>query len=131
MRDRLESAVRNFIRPAFQRQRDVIIDEVLPASPPADEPGVCWLDDGDVRYPRAVHRLTSLPMDPREIHEIGLQQIAALRMSTESWARRLSAPTISTPSSPACARTHLHFTEGAAVAAASEAAMNKAREEDG
>ncbi len=127
-KDRLAAAIRDHIRPAFARQREVILHEVLPAARVDDEPGLCWLDDGDVAYSRAIHRLTSLPMDPREIHEIGLQQIE--RLADEY--RELGPDTLGTGDLAEIFTglrddPDLHFTEGAEIAAASEPAMAKAR----
>ena len=127
-KDRLGAAVRNHIRPAFSRQRDVILQEVLPAARPEDEPGVCWLDDGEVTYPRAVHRLTSLPMDPREIHEIGLHQVERLTDEyRELGSEALGTEDLAEIFSSLRENPDLHFSDGAAVAAASEVAMAKAR----
>ena len=131
-RDRLAAAVRDHIRPAFARQRDAIREEVLPAARPEDEPGVCWLDDGDVTYPRSIHRLTSLAMDPREIHEIGLQQID--RLADEY--RELGGEVLGTDDlekifSSLRDDPELHFDDGEAVRAASETAMARAKEEMG
>ncbi len=128
-RERLAAAVTDHIRPAFARQRDVIRNEVLPASRPEDEPGVCWLDDGAITYPRSIHRLTSLSMDPREIHEIGLQQIE--RLADEY--RELGSQVLGTDDLEQIFSTlrddpELHFKEGEEVRAASEKAMDRAKE---
>lgn len=127
-KDRLADAVERHIRPAFARQRDALLEEVLPVARPSDRPGLCWLDDGDVSYPRAIHRLTSLPMDPREIHEIGLQQID--RLADEY--RELGAEVLGTDDLTEIFTTlrkdpDLHFDDGEAVRAASEAALAKAK----
>ncbi len=127
-KDRLAAAIRDHIRPAFARQRDVILHEVLPAARADDEPGLCWLDDGDVAYPRAIHLLTSLAMDPREIHEIGLQQIERLANEYRELGRdALGTGDLAEIFTGLRDNPDLHFTDGAEIAAASEAAMAKAR----
>jgi len=127
-KDKLLDAIIDTIRPAYQRYRDVIANEVRPAARPVDEPGLCWLPDGEATYARYVHRHTSLPMDPREIHEIGRQQIARLNEEyrvlgqavlgtadlTEIYGRLRDDP-------------ELHFDNGPEIVAASEAAMAKAK----
>lgn len=128
-KDRLAVAVRDHIRPAFARQRDFILQDVLPAARPEDEPGVCWLDDGDVVYPRAIHRLTSLAMDPREIHEIGLQQIERLADEYRELGNKVLGTTdLSEIFTALRDDPALHFADGEAVRAASEAAMDKAKQ---
>ena len=127
-KDHLAAAIQDHIRPAFARQRDVILNEVLPEARQEDEPGLCWLDDGDLTYPRSIHRLTSLAMDPREIHEIGLRQIEGLADEY----RELGNEALGTSDLEEIFRTlrddsELHFKEGEEVRAASEAAMAKAR----
>ena len=74
----MQEQVEQVVRPAFARYRRAIADEVLPAARPQEKSGICWLPDGEEVYRRAVHRYTSLELDPREIHEIGLDGIAAL-----------------------------------------------------
>ncbi len=70
--------VREVVNPAFARYRAMIADEVLPHARPQAKSGVCWLPDGEEVYARAVKRFTSLDMDPRQIHQIGLDGIASL-----------------------------------------------------
>jgi uncharacterized protein (DUF885 family) len=127
-KERLAGALRDHIRPAYQRHRDVIADEILPAARPVDEPGVCWLSDGDVTYPRAIHRLTSLPMDPREIHEIGLQQIERLADEYREMGRDvLGSEDLSDIFTRLREDPDLHHEDGDAVVATSEAAMASAK----
>ena len=127
-KDRLAAAISDHIRPAFQRHRDVILKDVLPTARPADEPGVCWLDDGEVIYGRAIHLLTSLSMDPREIHEIGLHQIDRLADEYRALGRdALGSSDLGEIFSSLRDDPDLHFQDGKAVAAASEVAMAKAR----
>jgi len=70
--------VRTVVNPAFERYRRMIAEEVLPAARPQEKSGVCWLPDGDEVYARAVKRFTSLEMDPGDIHQVGLDEIASL-----------------------------------------------------
>jgi uncharacterized protein (DUF885 family) len=51
---------------------------VLPHARPPEKSGVCWLPEGEELYERAVRRYTSLDLDPREVHQIGLDEIASL-----------------------------------------------------
>jgi uncharacterized protein (DUF885 family) len=42
------------------------------------DPGLCSAPDGEARYRMAVRSWTSLDLDPREVHEIGIQELRAL-----------------------------------------------------
>jgi len=77
-RQAMKAQVEQVVRPAFARYRAAIADQVLPAARPPEKSGICWLPDGEEVYRRAVRRYTSLPLDPRAVHQIGLDGIAAL-----------------------------------------------------
>lgn len=70
--------VKDDIRPAFLRYRDVIRDEVGPIARSDDEAGLTFLPDGDLVYSRLIAKYTTLPLQAGEIHQIGLQQIDRL-----------------------------------------------------
>ncbi len=124
----LTNVVANALRPAVARQRDALRDEVLPVARPEGQEGLRWLPDGDLVYDRAIHRYTTLVMQPGEIHQIGLQQIA--RLADEY--RALGAEVLGTTdlqeifsrlrNDPA-----LHHTTGEDVRAAAETAFDRAR----
>jgi uncharacterized protein (DUF885 family) len=74
----IADVVSDAVRPAVERQRDMLRDEVLPVSRPTGSEGLSFLADGDVVYARAIQRYTTLPLQAGEIHQIGLQQIERL-----------------------------------------------------
>ncbi len=131
-RDQLIDLTRDHIRPASQRYRDFIAEHVVPAGRSDEQPGLSWLADGEASYARHVRRHTSLPLDPEEIHHIGLRQVAALADEY----RRLGGEALGTTDleeiftrlrdDPA-----VHFDTGPDVVAASEVAMAKAKAEMG
>ena len=127
-RDRLVDLVRDHVRPGLQLYRDMIADHVVPAGRSDDQPGLSWLPDGEVTYSRLVRQHTSLPLDPEEIHHVGLRQIELLADEY----RELGADVLGTSDlGDIFARLRddpdLHFTAGADVVAASEIAMAKAK----
>ena len=77
-REAMAEQVRTVVNPAFARYRTMIAEEVLPHARPEDKSGVCWLPDGEEVYSRAVTRFTSLDLDPGQIHQIGLDEIASI-----------------------------------------------------
>jgi uncharacterized protein (DUF885 family) len=131
-KDHLKRSIETAIRPAFQEHRDVLTHEVGPAARSMDRPGLASLPDGEVTYGRFVHRHTTLPMDPREVHQIGLEQIDQLADEY----RVLGVEVLDTldldeifsrlRDDPA-----LHFSNGADIVEASDTAMAKAKAEMG
>ena len=127
-KEELGDVIREFVRPAVERQRDALRDEVLLVSRPAGKEGLHWLPDGDLVYARSIHRYTTLPMQAGEIHEVGLQQIA--RLADEY--REIGGEVLGTTNlEEIFARlrddTDLHHTTGEGVRSAAEAAFEKAR----
>jgi uncharacterized protein (DUF885 family) len=80
-RAELAEVARDVIRPAFQRYRDVLADELLPASRSDDKCGLSWLGaDGEDIYRRLLRQHTTLPdLGAEEIHQLGLSELALLR----------------------------------------------------
>lgn len=74
----MQKQVEAVVRPAVARYRGAVAEEVLPVARPPEHSGVCWLPDGEEIYQRAMHQLVSLDLDPQEVHQIGLDGIAAL-----------------------------------------------------
>lgn len=77
-RQQLEDALTTVIRPAFERYRDVIRNDVAPSARPQEQAGVCWLPDGSELYAKAIKKYTSLDLSAEEIHQIGLETMADL-----------------------------------------------------
>jgi uncharacterized protein (DUF885 family) len=78
-RAELIEVARDVIRPAFQRYRDALADELLPAARPDDRCGLSWLDDGSAVYQALIHHHTTLDdLGAEEIHHLGLAEIAGL-----------------------------------------------------
>jgi uncharacterized protein (DUF885 family) len=73
-RDDLEKTVRDEIRPAFERYRRFLVDEVAPRALSDDRPGLVSIPGGDETYRRLVRAHTTLDLDPEAIHRIGLDE---------------------------------------------------------
>jgi uncharacterized protein (DUF885 family) len=128
-KETLAKAVRESVRPAVERQRDVLRDEVLPASRPVGSEGLSFLPDGDFVYSRAILRYTTLPLQAGEIHQIGLQQIE--RLADEY--RELGLEVLGTDDLDEIFAKlrddpELRHTSGANIVKASEDAFARARE---
>jgi uncharacterized protein (DUF885 family) len=126
-RDRLSSVVATVVRPAFERYRDALSNEVMPKARPQERSGVVWLSDGDEVYARAIRRHTSLERTPLEIHRSGLDDIAALEVEYAA----LGLAVLDSDDAPAIyerlrSDESLRFPDADAVVAAAQAAMDRA-----
>jgi uncharacterized protein (DUF885 family) len=75
---RCQAMVSDIVAPAITRYRDILLREVLPHGRDADHAGMCWLPDGARLYATAVRGHTTTDLSPEELHQIGLDVIAAL-----------------------------------------------------
>ena len=128
-REDMVDVARDHLRPAMQRWRDFVSEEVLPRARSQEEPGLSYLPDGEDLYERAIYRYTSLEVDPDEVHQTGLDQVAKL----DEEYRVLGAEVLGTSNlqeiySRLRDDPELHFSDGPSIVAASEAALAKAKE---
>ena len=126
-RDRLASVVTTVVRPAFERYRAAITNEVMPKARPEERSGVVWLSDGDEVYARAIRRHTSLERTPLEIHRAGLDDISALEVEYVA----LGIPVLDIDDVPTIferlrSDEGVRFADADAVVAAAQAAMDRA-----
>jgi uncharacterized protein (DUF885 family) len=73
-----EEALASVVRPAFAEYRRMLAEEILPAGRPDDRVGVCWLPGGDEIYRTLARVHTTTDRGPDELHQTGLDVIAAL-----------------------------------------------------
>ena len=87
-RAELTQIVAGELRPAFARYLDVLRDELLPRSRPDDQPGLVHLPDGDGRTRRSSrsHRAAA---HRRELHQVGLDEVASLAAEYQEIGGRL------------------------------------------
>lgn len=74
-RDELRAAVHEGLRPAFERYRAVLADELAPVARPDERPGLCWIDGGEELYALLIHQHTGLALTPQELHDIGMEEV--------------------------------------------------------
>lgn len=75
-RERGEAAVRRDVIPALQKLREVVAQRLLPSAPEAG--GLLRYPDGEAVYAALVRQNTTTNRSPREIHQMGLEQLALL-----------------------------------------------------
>lgn len=78
IRDALVTAIGERTRPAFERYRSVIADELAPRARPDTSPGLVHLAGGAEAYAGLARAHTSLDLRPEDVHELGLNEIARI-----------------------------------------------------
>ena len=71
------------------RPVDGRVRELLPRARPAEHAGLRWLPGGDADYARAIRVYTTLPLSARELHQTGLDHVAALEARAVELGRGL------------------------------------------
>jgi uncharacterized protein (DUF885 family) len=71
------SAVADVVQPALARWADTV-RELLPLARSSEHAGLKWLPDGAADYARAIRVYTTLPLSAEELHQTGLDHVAAL-----------------------------------------------------
>ena len=71
------AAAEEVVRPALARWV-ATVRELLPRARPSERAGLAYLPDGEEDYARAVRIATTLPLSPGELHQTGLDHVAAL-----------------------------------------------------
>ncbi len=77
-RGRVRAVVADELRPAMAGYRDVLRDEVLPHVRPDERCGLVHLPDGEATYAALLRYYTTTAKTAREIHDLGLAQVARL-----------------------------------------------------
>src|SRR3954449_8486277 len=81
-RETIAAAVADAVQPSLEAFRQVLVDDYLPAS--TETIGISALPGGDGMYAAEVLGWTSLPLDPGEVHELGVERLKAI--NEERWA---------------------------------------------
>jgi uncharacterized protein (DUF885 family) len=96
VRGQIAGIVGDQVRPALQRLADCLREELLPVARSDDRVGICFVPGGEEGYLAAVARHTTTSRTPEELHQTGLDCLAALR---EEWAE-LGSRVLGTASLP-------------------------------
>ena len=85
-RERVAAVVRDVIRPADQRFLDMLRDEYLPTT--REAPGLGTAPGGEALYRYAMRSWTTLDQDPRDVHQVGLDELAMIDEERREIARQ-------------------------------------------
>lgn len=78
LRARLTGVIDGALRPALTAFADGVERDILPAARGDDHPGLASLPDGAACYRARILEETTLPLQPAELHQRGLDAIAAV-----------------------------------------------------
>jgi uncharacterized protein (DUF885 family) len=117
------------IRPAFERYRALLVDELAGLARPDDRPGLAHLPDGDSAYRRMARAHTSLDTPPEDIHAIGLAEIERIDAEfVELGGRLLRTEGLSDTLRTLRTDPALHFSTAEEIVAVAEASLARANE---
>ncbi|HEY0116132.1 MAG TPA: DUF885 domain-containing protein [Allosphingosinicella sp.] len=89
-RERLRAAhlavVRDELFPAYRRLRTFLQDEYLPRA--REGAGLVHMSGGERLYRRLIQENTTLPLQPQEVHDLGLREVARIRAEMEAVKNR-------------------------------------------
>lgn len=87
LRTAFASAVHDHVLPAYRRLRTFLAEEYLPAAPHGV--GLSQMKGGAQLYRVLIHRETTLPLSPDDVHKLGLSEVARIRREMEGVQREL------------------------------------------
>jgi uncharacterized protein (DUF885 family) len=70
-----EQLLTSAVRPAFARYRDMLVTRMAPRGRSDNQPGLCWLPDGERAYAALVRVHTTTDRTPEQLHRTGLELI--------------------------------------------------------
>ena len=79
----LRRAVADGIRPAFERYRAIVRDQILPRARGDAQVGIRNLPGGSACYAALIRVHTSLALEPSAVHRLGLDELARIRGEME------------------------------------------------
>lgn len=77
LRKEAEKILTEFVIPEFERLRQFLTDEYIPAS--AESIGITEVPGGEEYYDYLVRSYTTMEITPEEIHETGLEEVSRIR----------------------------------------------------
>jgi uncharacterized protein (DUF885 family) len=127
MKEALRQVIGQEIRPAFERYRSVIANEIAPKARPDDQPGLSHLPGGAEAYRKLARAHTSLDVVPEEVHKIGLEEIQRIDGEFEALgAKLLGTNGLAATLTALREDPKLHFTTREEIVEVAEASLGRA-----
>ena len=128
-REQLNGVIRDHVRPALARYRDVLAQEVAPVSREPERSGLCWLPGGQQVYARSIRNYTSTQITAEQAHDIGLEAVDALAAEyREIGSRALGEPDVATLFRRLLEDPDLRFADAGEIIASATAALRRAED---
>ena len=126
IREELILVIGEEIRPAFQRYRSTIADEIAPRARADDRPGLSHLPGGAETYRGLARAHTSVDREPEELHRIGLEEIRRIDDEfVDLGARLLETDGLEATLRALREDPALHFTSREEIAAVARASLDR------
>lgn len=123
----VEAAVVEKFRPALERYRAFLVDELGPVARGDENPGLSAVPGGDESYGRLVRAHTTLALTPHEIHRIGLDETERIDAEFRALGGRvLGAAALADVLARLRSDPALHFSAAAEVFAVAEESLARA-----
>ena len=123
------AAIRDDIRPAFERQRAYLADELASIARPDDRAGLGHVPGGEAAYAHLVAAHTTVDLDPSAIHAIGLEEVDRIDAEfAELGGRLLGTSTTAETLDRLRLDPSLRFTTRDEVRETAEASLRRANE---
>jgi uncharacterized protein (DUF885 family) len=87
LREAYAVAIRQTIYPAYARLRRFLSDEYLPAA--REQVGIAAMKGGAGLYRRLIERETTLPLDPEQVHRLGLSEVTRIQREMDGVRREM------------------------------------------
>jgi uncharacterized protein (DUF885 family) len=84
-RERIRAAVAEFVYPADRAFLEAVSGAYIAET--RTDPGICWAPNGDALYRTQIRHWTSLDLDPREVHRIGLEELEVIEHERRAISR--------------------------------------------
>ena len=127
MREALLKVIGDEIRPAFERYRSTVVDEIAPRARPDDRPGLSHIPGGAETYARLARAHTSVDTNADELHAMGLEEIRRIDAEfVELGARLLGTDGLDATLKALREDPALYFTTREEVAAVAKASLQRA-----
>jgi uncharacterized protein (DUF885 family) len=85
-RERVREVVRDVVYPADRRYLEALSGEYLAAT--REQPGLVSAPDGEALYRYCITRWTTLELEPGDVHQVGLDELAEIDQERRAIARR-------------------------------------------
>ena len=127
IREQLLEVIGQEIRPAFERYRAVIVDEIAPNARPDDRPGLGHIPGGAEAYRLLTRAHTSLDIVPEDVHAVGLEEIRRIDAEfVELGARLLGTDGLAETLRTLREDPALHFATREEIEASARASLERA-----